>query len=59
VPKVPTVRPAEAKDDKAKEPQVEKVVKVPEILSPPAESDLPKCKKLLLQLPRGGGWPAY
>jgi hypothetical protein len=27
VPKMPTVGPAEAKDDKAKEPQVEKVIK--------------------------------
>jgi hypothetical protein len=30
VPKVPTVRPTEVKDDKAAEPQVEKVIKVPE-----------------------------
>jgi hypothetical protein len=45
VPKVPTVGPAEAKDDKAKEPQVEKVIKVPEILSPSTEEDLPKMQK--------------
>jgi hypothetical protein len=45
VPKVPTVGPAEAEDDKAKEPQVEKVIKVPEILSLPAEADLPKMQK--------------
>jgi hypothetical protein len=36
VPKVPTVRPAKAKDDTAEEPKVEKSVKMPEILSPPA-----------------------
>jgi hypothetical protein len=45
VPKVPTVGPAEAKDDKAEEPQVEKTVKIPEILSPPAEAKLPKVQK--------------
>jgi hypothetical protein len=35
VPKVPTVEPAEARDVKAEEPQAEKVIKTPEILSPP------------------------
>jgi hypothetical protein len=35
VPKVPTVGPAEAKDDKAKKPQVERVIEMPEILSLP------------------------
>jgi hypothetical protein len=59
VPKVPTVRPVEAKDDKTKELQVEKVIKAPEILSPPAEAELAKTQKLLPQLPKGGGWPAY
>ena len=44
-PKVPIVGLAEAEDDKAEEPQVEKVIKVPEILSPPAEADLPKMEK--------------
>jgi hypothetical protein len=42
VSKVPTVGPAEAKDDKAEKPQVKKVVKEPEILSPPAEAKLSK-----------------
>jgi hypothetical protein len=60
VPKVPTFGPVEARDDKAEEPQVEKVSKVPGILSPLAEADLLKMqKKLLLQLQRGGGWLAY
>jgi hypothetical protein len=45
VPKVPIVGPAEAKDDKAEEPQVEKVIKMLEIMSPPAETDLPKMQK--------------
>jgi hypothetical protein len=48
VPKVPIVGPTKAKDDKAEEPQVEKVIKVPEILSPPAEADLPKMQKALV-----------
>jgi hypothetical protein len=52
VPKVPTVGPAKAKDDKAKEPQVEKVIKVPEILSPPAEADLPKMQKTPAATPK-------
>jgi hypothetical protein len=45
VPKMPTVGPIEAKDDKAEEPKVEKVIKVPEILSPPVETDLTKMQK--------------
>jgi hypothetical protein len=45
VPKVPTVGPAEAKDDTAEEPKVEKTVKMPEILSPPAEAKLSKVQK--------------
>jgi hypothetical protein len=52
VPKVPTVGPTKAKDDKAKEPQVEKVIKVPEILSPPAEADLPKMQKAPVATPK-------
>jgi hypothetical protein len=42
LPKVPTVGPAETKDDTAEEPKVEKTVKMPEIQSPPAEAKLPK-----------------
>jgi hypothetical protein len=45
VPKVPSVGPAEVKDDKAEEPPVEQVIKVPEIVSPPAEANLPKMQK--------------
>jgi hypothetical protein len=52
VPKVPTVEPTKAKDDKAEEPQVEKVIKVPEILSPPEEADLPKMQKALVATPK-------
>jgi hypothetical protein len=42
VPKVPTVRLAEAKDVKAEEPHVERMIEMPEILSPPAAADLLK-----------------
>jgi hypothetical protein len=45
VPKVHTVGPAEAKDDTAEEPKVEKTMNLPEILSPPAEAKLPKVQK--------------
>jgi hypothetical protein len=52
VPKVPTVGPAEAKNDKAEEPQVEKIEKVPEILSPPAETKLLKVQKAHAATPK-------
>jgi hypothetical protein len=45
VSKMPAVRPVEAKDDKAEEPKVEETMKMPEILSPPAEAKLPKVQK--------------
>jgi hypothetical protein len=52
VPKVPTVGPAEARDDKAEEPQMEKVIKTPEIVSPPAEADLSKMQKIPAATPK-------
>jgi hypothetical protein len=52
VPKVPTVGLAEAEDDKAEEPQVEKMVKMPKILSPPAEAKLPKVQKAPAATPK-------
>jgi hypothetical protein len=52
VPKVPTVGPTEAKDDSVKEPKVEKIVKMPEILSPPAEAELPKVQKAPAATPK-------
>ena len=45
VPKVPIVGSAEAKDGVAKEPELEKTVMLPKILSPPAEPELPKVTK--------------
>jgi hypothetical protein len=52
VPKVPTVGPSKAKDDSAKEPQVEKTVKMLEILSPPTEAELPKVQKAPTATPK-------
>jgi hypothetical protein len=52
VPKMPTVGPVEAKDDKAEEPKVEETVKMPEILSPPAEAKLPKVQKACAATPQ-------
>lgn len=45
MPKVSTVGPAKAKDDTVEEPKVEEIVKMPEILSPPAEANLLKMQK--------------
>jgi hypothetical protein len=52
VPKVPTVGPAKAEDDKAEEPQVERVIEMPEILSPPAAADLPKMHRAPIATPK-------
>jgi hypothetical protein len=52
VPKMPTVGPAKAKYDKVEEPQVEKVIKMPEILSPPTEAKLPKVQKASASTPK-------
>jgi hypothetical protein len=52
VPKVPTVWSAEAKDDKTEEPKVEKTVKMPETLSPPAEAKLSKVQKAPAATPK-------
>jgi hypothetical protein len=57
--KVPTVGPTKAKDDKAEEPKVEETMKMPEILSHQQEQNCQRYKKLLPQLPKGGGWLAY
>jgi hypothetical protein len=52
VPKVPTVRPAEAKDNMAREPELKKTVMMPKILSPPAEAELPKMTKAPATTPK-------
>jgi hypothetical protein len=45
VPKVPIVGPAEAKDDAAREPELEEIVMMPKIMSTPVEAELPKVTK--------------
>jgi hypothetical protein len=45
VPKVPTIEPVETKVDRAEEPKIEKMMKMPEILSPPTEAKLLKVQK--------------
>jgi hypothetical protein len=45
VPKVPTVRSAKAKDDAAREPELEKTMMMPEILSTLSKAELPKVPK--------------
>jgi hypothetical protein len=52
VPKVSTVGPAEAKDGAAEEPIVEKIVKMQEILSPSAGTELPKIQKAAVATPK-------
>jgi hypothetical protein len=52
VPKMPIVGPAEAKDGAAEEPKFEKTVIMPEILSPPAEAELPKVQKAPAATPK-------
>jgi hypothetical protein len=52
VPKVPKVEPTKAKDDKAEEPQIEEIMKIPEILSPPTEAKLPKVQKASAATPK-------
>jgi hypothetical protein len=52
VPKVPTVGPAEAKDDTTRELKVEKTMMMPKILSPPAEAELPKMTKAPAMTPK-------
>jgi hypothetical protein len=52
VPKVPTVGPTEAKDGAVEEPIMEKVLKLPEILSPSARVELPKVQKTAATTPK-------
>jgi hypothetical protein len=52
VPKVPIAEPVEAKVDKAEEPKVEEIMKMPEILSPLIEAKLPKVQKASAMTPK-------
>jgi hypothetical protein len=52
VPKVPIVGPTISKDDKTEEPQAEETKKIPEILSPSTEAELPKVQKASAGTPK-------
>jgi hypothetical protein len=52
VPKVPIAEPAEAKEESAKKQELEKVMVLPEILSPPAKAELPKVAKAPATTPK-------
>jgi hypothetical protein len=52
MPKTPTVEPVEAKVDKAEEPQIEEIMKMPEILNPPTKAKLPKVQKASAVTPK-------
>jgi hypothetical protein len=52
VPKVPIVGLAKVKDGVAKEPELEKTVMLPKILSPPTEAELPKVTKAPATTPK-------
>jgi hypothetical protein len=52
VSKAHTVEPVEDKVDKAEEPKVEEIIKMPKILSPPKEAKLPKVQKASVVTPK-------
>jgi hypothetical protein len=52
MPKTPIVGPTKAKDDKAEEPLVEEIMKMPEIMSPPTEAKVPKVQKAFAATPK-------
>jgi hypothetical protein len=52
VSKVPIVGSAEANDGAAEEPELEKTIVLPEILSPPVEAELPKVTKAPATTPK-------
>jgi hypothetical protein len=50
--KVPIAEPAETKEEETKKPELEKVIVLPEILSPPAEAELSKITKASATTPK-------
>jgi hypothetical protein len=52
VPKVLTVEPVEKKIDRAEEPKIEEIMKMPKILSLPTEGKLPKVSKAFVATPK-------
>jgi hypothetical protein len=52
MPKMHTVKPVEDKVDKAEEPKVEEIIRMPKILSPLIEAKLPKVQKTSAATPK-------
>jgi hypothetical protein len=52
MPKVLTVKLVETKVDKAEEPKIEEIMKMPEILSPPTEATVPKVQMGFVVTPK-------
>jgi hypothetical protein len=52
MPKTHTVEPVEDKVDKAEEPKVEEIIRMPKILSPPTEAKLPMVPKASTMTPK-------
>jgi hypothetical protein len=52
MPKTHTVEPVEDKVDKAEEPKVEEIIRMPKILSPPLEAKLQKVQKTFAATPK-------
>jgi hypothetical protein len=52
MPKTRTVEPVEDKVDKAEEPKVEEIIKMPKIMSPPTEANLLKMQKTFAATPK-------
>jgi hypothetical protein len=52
MPKMHTVKAVEDKVDKAEEPKVEEIIRMPKILSPPTKANLPKMQKASAATPK-------
>jgi hypothetical protein len=52
MPKTHTIEPVKDKVEKAEEPKVEEIIKMPKILSPPTEANLPKAQKTSVATPK-------
>jgi hypothetical protein len=50
--KTHTVKAIEDKVDKAEEPKVEEIIRMPKILSPPTKANLPKMQKAFATTPK-------
>jgi hypothetical protein len=52
MPKTHTVKAVKDKVDKAKEPKVEEIIRMPKVLSPPTKANLPKMQKAFNATPK-------